>query len=306
MDGPEIATTLAIKGLTAGKAKVTVTAYDGVNAPINAMIDVTVVLTNSVPTVTSTVADLQTPFDAALKTEALGKLYLTGSYGGAKSFKFKAQISTGAEGKTEDGDSTKFVVTYGADGTATSAIATATVSPAPTSTALVEYTVTVTPLKAGSETITIEVKDSFGLSSVVGTADGEVAVIVNKPPTVQMDAMKMPVTMKDVTLYVSGADGDVAIHSPDPVLVAPKGVVYNVATYFVIEDVPPDTRCTFSASPSTAVGVQTASTTLATVMFVDGTVLTATAERAGTFDVTLTCSDKEATVTDSARVTVYN
>jgi hypothetical protein len=310
MDGPEIATDLVITSVAVGKAKVTVTAYDGVNAPINAIIDVTVVDTNSAPTVTvtvtSAVTDLQMAFDAALKTDAFGKLYLTGSYGGAKSFKFKAQISTGAEGKTEDGDSTKFVVTYGDAGTAkTSAIATATVSPAPTSTALVEYTVTVTPLKAGSEKITIKVEDSFGSSSVVGT-DGVVDVIVNTPPTVQMDAMKMPVTMKDVTLYVSGAPDSVAMHSDDPVLVAPKGVVYNVATYFVIEDVvPADTRCTYSASPSTAVGVATASTTLATVMF-DGTELTATAVRAGTFDVTLTCRDKEATVTDSARVTVYN
>jgi hypothetical protein len=294
MDGPEIATDLVITSVAVGKAKVTVTAYDGVNAPINAIIDVTVVDTNSAPTVTvtvtSAVTDLQMAFDAALKTDAFGKLYLTGSYGGAKSFKFKAQISTGAEGKTEDGDSTKFVVTYGDAGTAkTSAIATATVSPAPTSTALVEYTVTVTPLKAGSEKITIKVEDSFGSSSVVGT-DGVVDVIVNTPPTVQMDAMKMPVTMKDVTLYVSGE----------------KEVMWNVATYFVIEDVvPADTRCTYSASPSTAVGVATASTTLATVMF-DGTELTATAVRAGTFDVTLTCRDKEATVTDSARVTVYN
>ena len=289
MDGPEIATDLVITSVAVGKAKVTVTAYDGVNAPINAIIDVTVVDTNSAPTVTSTVTDLQTPFLAALTTDALDKLYLTGSYGGAKSFKFKAQISTGASGTTEDGDSTKFVVTYGTDGTAkTSAIATATVSPAPTSTALVEYTVTVTPLKAGMETITIKVEDSFGLSSVVGTSNGAVVVTVNTPPTLQMDAMKMPVTMKDATLYISGDTG--------------HNVTYDVATYFMIED---DTRCTYSASPSTAVGVATASTTLATVTF-SGTELIATAVRAGTFDVTLTCRDKEATVTDSARVTVYN
>ena len=290
MDGPAIATMLAIKGLIAGKAKVTVTAYDGVNAPINAMIDVTVVATNSDPTVTitSAVTDLQMAFDAALKNDAFGKLYLTGSYGGAKSFKFKAQISTGADGKTEDGDSTKFVVTYGGTDT-TSAIATATVSPAPTSTALVEYTVTVTPLKAGMEMITIKVEDSFGSSSAVGTGTGAVTVIVNTPPTVQMDAMKMPVTMKDATLYISGDTG--------------HEVTYDVATYFVIEA---DTRCTYSASPSTAVvvGTKTAST-LATVTFIES-VLLVTAVRAGTFDVTLTCRDKEATVTDSARVTVYN
>jgi hypothetical protein len=300
MDGPEIATDLVITSVAVGKAKVTVTAYDGVNAPINAIIDVTVVDTNSAPTVTvtvtSAVTDLQMAFDAALKTDAFGKLYLTGSYGGAKSFKFKAQISTGAEGKTEDGDSTKFVVTYGDAGTAkTSAIATATVSPAPTSTALVEYTVTVTPLKAGSEKITIKVEDSFGSSSVVGT-DGVVDVIVNTPPTVQMDAMKMPVTMKDATLYISGNTG--------------HDVTYDVATYFVIEDVvPADTRCTYSASPSTAVVVvvdDATASTLATVVFNEGSTLTATAVRAGTFDVTLTCRDKEATVTDSARVTVYN
>ena len=85
--------------------------------------------------------------------------------------------------------------------------------------------------------------------------------------------------------------------------------MYDVATYFVIDTtIPPDTRCTFSASPSTAVvvGVQTAYYYARDGHCFDGTVLTATAERAGTFDVTLTCRDKEATVTDSARVTVYN
>jgi hypothetical protein len=293
--GPQ--NTLKIIGVAKGKAIVTVTAYDGVNDPLSAVIDVSVVEDNSPPTIDAPAitGGLLPLFTAALDPLALGKLYLSGPYSGAESFKFSAQISTGEMGTTEDGDSAKFVVMYGdPDLIATSTIATASVSPAPTSASLVEYTVTVTPLKAGmeTETITIFVEDGFGVKTEVG----DFPVTVNTPPALVLDSDKVPVTMDDVTLYVSGTG------PAGPMVLRPSMVIYTAEDHFVVEA--DDTVCAYVTNPTvlpTGLAAMMVNADAATIAVVANSL-----PNGRSFQLTISCSDKEATVSDSATITIHN
>ena len=295
---------LTVTAKKVGSTSVTVSVYDNVNDPVSATIPVTVVASNESPTVNISAGN-----ETANLAELQKKLFVSS---GTAVRTISAVVNTGAAGTLVDIPSA--VVTIGAAGAADD-IVSIMVAPG---TKANTWDVSITPLKPGVQRVMIDIADIFGVESMPDTPDdpattdtNEAAVlapisflaIVNTPP-------KLALAMPDKVMSRSNTGG------------LDQTFTYTVATYFDIgetgaEEVatgdltatPPtltsDDACVFSTSPDQGTtGVTRApvdvAESLTSVAIAANTLATGTTS----FTLTITCSDDEASVSDSATITV--
>ena len=249
-----------VAAATSATATVTVEAYDGVNAPVEASFDVVVVTSNSPPTATgvdpikdlvdkaeSTTTDVPPVVVPATKNKlfkAAGTITRT----------FKATINPGSIGTEEEALTLRSIV---GSGKAADAVASVT---DPVKVGINTYSVDITALKAPSAfdtlvTVKIFAMDSFGAEKEVTKFD----VVVNTPPSIFND-------LDDVVLYRGANDAvlnDARIWTS---AVAYQQVYYQLDDHFenleldrittAADAVPTagDTTCTFSTSPKQPTG----------------------------------------------------
>jgi hypothetical protein len=321
---------LTVTGTGAGSAKITVEAYDGVNTdPAISTFDVMVVASNAIPTVgktTGVTGEVDAPLGApggdpaaaspTVATKLGVKLYdqdepltipltgLTIDPGTATNFEDGIDYDV-AMGKSGDADNiVKVLLAKGKKGV---------------------WEITLTPIQPGRQTVVVTLKDKFGAkadSDDDPDGDGTPAdddkltfvAFVNTPPE---HTAKMP----DKTLVATGG-------------AAADGFIYTVKKYFETAEKAPtaggdsgtaepgaltaqfqSAACSIHTSRTDANANTLTGTTIGTVV----TEATATATTvgppsiaidpnnvvaAGSFYVTITCMDRDATVSDTAKVTI--
>ena len=343
---------LKITGVKAGTTTITVTAFDGVNAGVEATIDVIVVASNSPPSagVIQPILDLTGP------RKLVSNSPLT--------IAFTAAISLGASGEPTE-KIAKFRTFVGTGATAETKLVKAEV----TAVSGNSYSLMVTRLKPGTadesgmQKITIFAQDSFGAETMIdlngddptspmmGLEDSSLIAEVNAPPRVLQP-------LRDVVLYRLGqgnlGDASDAAHTDKQ-----KSIVFNIADFFAVEydtdadTADGDTTCVFTTDPKQPTGLVAlaavpaadgvaavaarvvspiTAATLASVVPnganvtdradaeldtltvnsvpavttpVTGTVpASVPAAGLGDFDLTITCSDTEMSVTDTATISV--
>jgi hypothetical protein len=295
--------TLVITPKTPGMATITLSVYDGVNDPVPGMIEVRVVNSNAAPTIPSTPLSVADLADLAMLTyvsegAVVRTVTIAATAGGAGTFDDVVTLTAepGITGSTDD-------------------IATVAVSAGSKKD---EWNVSITPLKGGSQSVSVTASDRFGAKAMPFMF----TVKVNTVPTLR--ETKMP----DATVSHLGAV---------------KTKAYTIADHFATET---DTTCTFSTSPAQPAGDRDANdsrmddvVTVAAMARVSGddvqsavganmmplTVVTVDADASGpdlgtpaatstlvagtptgtgSFDLTITCADDEDSVADTARITV--
>ena len=240
-----------VAGATSAMATITVSAYDGVNAPLTKSFDVVVVKSNSAPTVAviTPIADL-VDMVATMTTPASKKLYTSG---GKITREFKATINPG------------FI------GTGTTAVEDLTLRAAFVKNAPVVVKVS-TPVLVGVNTYSVDITPTNpSLKNATGLAPTRVMIIatdpfgaetlvtdftvaVNRPPVVTHDR-------QDVVLYREGAQADIVegLSWVSSSTAKYKSAMYTLSEYFDDLDLDSfdttgDTTCSFSTSPTQPTG----------------------------------------------------
>jgi hypothetical protein len=317
--------TVTAKG--SGTATITVLAYDGVNAAVPVGVSVEVAQSNQRPTsVTLTDADV-----AKLGKD---KLYMVS---GVQSFEVTSRLTPGrADAAVTDSIATFGVEIYdetmiNGEAATLAQITAASASAADDRVSVTvtagsktnSYIIAVTPLKPGiKQTVVIKPKDIFGISVLAAQA-WKFSAEVNKPPVLLSE-------IPDKTLYRGGTSPKI------------EAFTYVLTDYFVdlesteAVDDDDDTSCVFETTPHQSNDTVLDPVTAATRASVVGTLANgnaldlgraieavavmsnamattgATAGRPsadaagyGTFDLTISCWDADATVETSATITVF-
>jgi hypothetical protein len=317
---------------TYAKATITVEAYDHVNAAVSSTFDVVVVASNNAPSVTA-VDGIE---DMTNTAEGNNKLYKSA---GTVTRSFDATIDPGAIGMNKETLSFRTIVGDSKAGTAVVEVGKPVSTGAADSSGNKTYNVTVKALKPNvpadaAVTVMIFAKDNFGAEALVDMFD----VVVNTPPKVGTELPN--VTLYRGASGEAEAD-QVTGHVPE--VTYELGTYFDfefdsVGTSDVDEG---DTVCTFSTSPrqptgraaraavptdtppitalpaDAVVAASMASVSSAAEVgtplnsIPDGGTNTITvnsgatnAAMTGDFTLTITCEDGEASVSDSAQITV--
>lgn len=317
---------ITVTGKAAGMATVTVSAYDGVNTdPATASFDVTVVANNIAPVITpaeGTITDGTAPtplgaYTAADLTDAVVAatppmeslqtlLYMVD---GMRKVTLAAAFNIVPGAASDFADSLVYEVAMGAAGSGDDVVSVAIENDV----AKNQWNVVLTPLKAGRQNVVITVKDKFGATH---TYDSD------STDTPNVDDMT-PVTL-NFTAWVNSPPSLIAgMPLPDKLLVGTgtdgaNTFTYYYEQYFDIDEIDKATpsltatelgtgfrgaECSVDPDPATQAGLTYVGTAPAADVGV-----TADPDDAdvveGSFTLTITCTDRDATVSDTAKVTL--